>query len=93
MSGTEPEMRWYTYVAYFFGGAFLANTVPHFGDGISEHVKVVWGLTSLLIGYLLLSRVGRFDPRRGRHVLAAGSGMFLMALVLAQPFARIVVPT
>ena len=22
-------MRWYHYVAYFFGGAFLANAVPH----------------------------------------------------------------
>jgi hypothetical protein len=28
-------MRWYHYVAYFFGGAFLANAVPHFVNGIS----------------------------------------------------------
>ena len=28
-------MRWYHYVAYFFGGAFLANTVPHFVAGVS----------------------------------------------------------
>ena len=28
-------MRWYHYVAYFFGGAFLANTLPHLGNGIS----------------------------------------------------------
>jgi hypothetical protein len=30
-------MRWYHYVAYFFGGAFLANTLPHLGNGISGH--------------------------------------------------------
>jgi hypothetical protein len=30
-------MRWYHYVAYFFGGAFLANAVPHFVNGISGH--------------------------------------------------------
>ena len=30
-------MRWYYYVAYFFGGAFLANTLPHLGNGISGH--------------------------------------------------------
>ncbi len=30
-------MRWYYYVAYFFGGAFLANAVPHLGNGISGH--------------------------------------------------------
>jgi hypothetical protein len=28
-------MPWYVYVAYFVGGAFLANSVPHFVHGIS----------------------------------------------------------
>jgi len=28
-------MRWYHYVAWFFGGAFLANTLPHLINGIS----------------------------------------------------------
>lgn len=28
-------MRWYHYVAYFFGGAFWANAIPHFTNGIS----------------------------------------------------------
>jgi hypothetical protein len=28
-------MRWYHYVAYFFGGAFLINAVPHFVNGVS----------------------------------------------------------
>jgi hypothetical protein len=28
-------MRWYHYVSLFFAGAFLANTVPHFVQGIS----------------------------------------------------------
>jgi hypothetical protein len=30
-------MRWYHYVSYFFGGAFLANTLPHLGNGVSGH--------------------------------------------------------
>ena len=30
-------MRWYHYVAYFFGGVFLANSIPHLGNGISGH--------------------------------------------------------
>lgn len=33
----EPTTRWYHYVAYFFAGAFLANTLPHLGNGISGH--------------------------------------------------------
>jgi hypothetical protein len=28
-------MAWYVYVAYFFGGAFLGNFVPHFVKGVS----------------------------------------------------------
>ncbi len=28
-------MHWYYYLAYFFGGAFLANSLPHLGNGIS----------------------------------------------------------
>jgi hypothetical protein len=28
-------MRWYHYAAYFFGGAFLANTIPHLVNGVS----------------------------------------------------------
>jgi hypothetical protein len=31
----ETETRWYHYIAYFFGGAFLANTIPHLVNGIS----------------------------------------------------------
>jgi hypothetical protein len=30
-------MRWYHYIAYFFGGVFLANALPHLGNGISGH--------------------------------------------------------
>jgi hypothetical protein len=30
-------MHWYYYLAYFFGGAFLANSLPHLGNGISGH--------------------------------------------------------
>jgi hypothetical protein len=28
-------MHWYYYLAYFFGGAFLANALPHLTNGIS----------------------------------------------------------
>jgi hypothetical protein len=31
----ETPTRWYHLVAYFFGGAFLANTIPHLVNGIS----------------------------------------------------------
>jgi hypothetical protein len=28
-------MKWYHYIAAFFAGAFLANAVPHFINGVS----------------------------------------------------------
>jgi hypothetical protein len=31
----EPHMRWYHYLALFFAGAFLVNSVPHFTNGVS----------------------------------------------------------
>jgi hypothetical protein len=31
----EVKTRWFHLVAYFFGGAFLANTIPHLVSGIS----------------------------------------------------------
>jgi hypothetical protein len=34
-AGKEGAMHWYFYAAYFLGGAFLANAVPHFVNGVS----------------------------------------------------------
>ncbi len=100
-------MRWYVHVAYFFGGAFLANAVPHFvngvlgnafqspfahppGEGLSSAlVNVLWGFANLVVGYLLLARVGRFDVRRSRHVVVAGAGALAMAIMLARAFGRL----
>ncbi len=31
----QTATRWYHLIAYFFGGAFLANTIPHLVSGIS----------------------------------------------------------
>ncbi|MDR3620573.1 MAG: hypothetical protein P4L85_14575 [Paludisphaera borealis] len=31
----QAETRWYHFIAYFFGGFFLANTIPHLVNGIS----------------------------------------------------------
>jgi hypothetical protein len=99
-------MRWYHYVAYFFAGAFLANSVPHLGNGVSGHafqspfatppgqglsssmVNVLWGFFNLVIGYLLVCRVGSFNLRKTGHVLVFGAGILAMSLMLAHSFAR-----
>jgi hypothetical protein len=50
---------------------------------------MLWGLFNLLIGYLLVCRVGAFSLRKTRHVAVAGIGALLRALMLAQAFARV----
>lgn len=100
-------MRWYHYPAYFFGGIFLANALPHLGNGISGHafqspfssppgvglssstVNVLWGLLNLVVGYLLVCRVGRFDLRKTQHVLVLGAGVLAMSLNLAHYFGKL----
>jgi len=100
-------MRWYHYVAYFFAGLFLANALPHLGNGVSGHafqspfasppgvglsssrVNVLWGFFNLVVGYLLVCRVGNFDLRKTWHVLALGAGILIQSLSLAQVFGRL----
>jgi hypothetical protein len=31
------RVRWHHYIAYFFGGAFLVNAIPHFVSGVMGH--------------------------------------------------------
>ncbi|MBN2193983.1 MAG: hypothetical protein JW751_14305 [Polyangiaceae bacterium] len=59
------------------------------GVGLSSAlVNVLWGFFNLAVGYLLVVRVGRFDPRNTRHALALGVGILLMAILLARTFGR-----
>src|SRR3954464_2589867 len=99
-------MRWYHYVAYFFGGAFLANFIPHFingvsgspfqspfatppGEGLSSStLNVLWGLLNLVVAYLLLVRVGKFDLKRWRHIAVFATGFAAMSFMLAHHFGR-----
>jgi hypothetical protein len=99
-------MPWLHDVSYFFGGAFLANAIPHLvsgmmgrafqspfakppGQGLSSStVNVLWGACNVAVGYWLVCQVGAFDLRSPTHVLVAGSGALLMAVVGARGFGR-----
>ena len=99
-------MQWLHYLAYFWGGAFFTNTIPHLVSGVmgrpfqspfakprgvglsSSTVNVLWGFFNLVIGYVLVGRVGEFDARSTEHVAALGLGVLLMALLMARMFGR-----
>jgi hypothetical protein len=51
-------------------------------------VNVLWGFFNLAVAYLLIVRVGSFDPRNWGHVLTLGSGMLIMSLISARGFGR-----
>ncbi|MDG4880531.1 hypothetical protein [Mesorhizobium sp. WSM4884] len=99
-------MPWHYLVSYFFGGAFLANAVPHLvsgmmgrpfqspfakppGQGLSSStVNALWGFFNLVVGYLLVCRVGDFELRDTADVAALGLGIFLLAVTTARRFGR-----
>src|ERR1700726_860673 len=99
-------MQWIHAVSYFFGGAFLANTIPHLvsgvmgrpfqspfakppGEGLSSStVNVLWGFFNLVVGYVLICRIGNFDLQATDQVVAAGLGALLASIGLARRFGR-----
>jgi hypothetical protein len=101
------QTRWYHFIAWFFGGAFLANTIPHLVNGISGSpfqspfasppgvglssatVNVLWGMFNLIVAYVLVVRVGRFDLRQTKHVAVLGLGILALALLLAHQFGKL----
>jgi hypothetical protein len=100
----QAETRWFHDIAYFLGGVFLANTIPHLVNGMSgspfqtpfasppgrglssSTVNVLWGMFNLVVAYLLVVRVGRFELRRTRHAAVLGLGALLVAWRLAHHF-------
>lgn len=59
------------------------------GQGLSSStVNVLWGFFNLVIGYLLVCRVGDFDLKDTAGIVALGLGAFLIALFSARQFGR-----
>ena len=54
----------------------------------SSTVNVVWGFFNAVVAYLLLARVGAFDPRTTSHILAFGLGALLISIPTARHFGQ-----
>lgn len=99
-------MAWLHLVAYFIGGACLANAAPHFvsgvmgrpfqspfakppGEGLSSStVNVLWGFFNIVVGYMLLCRVGDFKLNITGDAIALGFGILSIGVFSAQHFGR-----
>lgn len=62
---------------------------PPFRGQSSSQVNVLYGLGNLGVAYVLLSRVGDFEPRSALHAGAVGLGLAAWSLLLTRSLARI----
>jgi hypothetical protein len=59
------------------------------GQGFSSStVNVLWGFFNVVVGYLLVVRVGGFELRSTTHVFALGLGALLISLQVARHFGK-----
>jgi hypothetical protein len=59
------------------------------GQGLSSStVNALWGCFNLAAGYLLVARVGNFDPHAPGDAVALGLGVLFMSVVAARTFGR-----
>ncbi len=76
-------------VSGIMGRPFQSPFAKPPGQGFSSStVNVLWGFFNLVIGYLLVCRVGDFDLRGTTDAVALGAGGFLIALFSARGFGR-----
>ncbi len=72
------------------GSPFQSPFASPPGEGLSSStVNVLWGLMNLVVGYVLVARVGDFEARRTRHIASFGLGFALMAIMISRYFGRL----
>jgi hypothetical protein len=77
------------FVSGLTGRPFQSPFAKPPGEGLSTStVNIVWGFFNLVVGYLLLCRVGILNVRATDQVLALGLGILLMGLFTARWFGR-----
>jgi len=76
-------------VSGMMGRPFQSPFAKPPGQGFSSStVNVLWGFFNLVVGYLLVVRVGSFELRSTTNVLALGAGVLLISLQLARHFGK-----
>lgn len=59
------------------------------GEGLSSStVNVLWGFFNIVLGYILVCRVGDFRLTNTPDVAALGLGAFVISMFLARQFGR-----
>ncbi|HEY3812108.1 MAG TPA: hypothetical protein VGL66_02700 [Caulobacteraceae bacterium] len=75
------------FVSGLMGRRFPSPFAKPPGKGQSSAMtNLLWGFFNLVVGYVLLSRVGNFDIGNWRHAAAAGVGALLVGFVCCTRF-------
>ena len=78
------------FVCGVMGRPFQSPFAKPPGKGLSSStVNVLWGFLNLVIGYLLVCRVGDFNLRATDQIVALGLGILLMGVMLARTFGKL----
>jgi hypothetical protein len=76
-------------VSGLMGKPFQTPFAKPRGQGLSSStVNVLWGFFNLLVGYVLIYRVGDFDLNRTPDAIAFALGGLVLSLFLARHFGR-----
>ncbi len=77
------------FVSGMVGQPFQSPFAKPPGQGLSSStVYVLWGVLNIVVGYVLVCRVGEFGFRETGDAVALGSDGLLTALLLARHFGR-----
>ena len=77
------------FVSGMMGRSFQSPFAKPPGHGLSSStVNVLWGFFNIVVGYVLVFRIGDFGLRNTGDVLACGAGALLIALFSARHFGR-----
>lgn len=77
------------FVAGVMGEPFQSPFAKPPGQGLSSStVNVLWGFLNLVIGYVLICRIGDFDLRSTSDAIAFGLGILGIGLLSARLFGR-----
>jgi hypothetical protein len=77
------------FVSGVMGRPFQSPFAKPPGQGLSSStINVLWGFFNMVVGYVLVCRVGDFGLRNTGDIAALGLGVLLMALLHARLFGR-----
>jgi hypothetical protein len=77
------------FVSGLMGRPFQSPFAKPPGQGLSSStVNALWGFFNIVIGYVLVCKVGDFHPGNTPDITAFGAGVFLIALFCARQFGR-----